>query len=327
VALTVPLAPQGKRAGVRRIAIYMDTGVWAAEAKHALPALLDWLGHERTYLTAKQIEAGALRKHGARAFDLLVVPGGWAGDYIQKVGGWDAKRTGDDEIRKFVAAGGGYLGFCAGAFAAARTTRWAGHDYAYTWKLFDGRAEGPLAWNQLRKGGALRAGHGTAELDRTLPELRGRGLPAIVRPMLYGGPRFVPRRGKRRPPGWRVLARHGEDKTPAIITFRYGGRRGGHVVLSSFHPAVLTGDHGRLDRDTDTFAWALAGEDPDGSAPDWRLAAALVDIALGMPTRKAPALPSPSKPTPTTKRGRPRRGPAQGGGRIPRLHEPAAGRR
>ena len=304
-----------KSAGLhKKIAIYRDKGVWAAEGSRALPALLDWLGHEWSFISAAEIQQGKLIKQGRPAFDLLIVPGGWAADYIRKLGGFEptekdahkgskqspGKRhskgrgrdrgRGDAEIRRFVRKGAGYLGFCAGAFAAASVTRWNGHDYAYPWKLFPGRAEGPLPWNPLRKQSKLAACHGHAVLNLKAAEFRGRALPAIVRPLLYGGPRFVLDKPAQAPREWRVLARHGEDKTAAIVSYRYGSKHGGHVILCSFHPAVLSSDAGRYDRDKDEFGWAGASKDPDGSVPDWQLSAALVDIALGIKPRPAPAM-------------------------------------
>ena len=273
-----------------RIAIYKDVGVWANEGSRALPAVLEWLGARYQWVSARDINTGVINKSGKPAFDLLIVPGGWAGDYIRRVGGWSGRGPGDDEVRAFVAGGGGYLGFCAGAFAAATTTRWLGRNIAYSWKLFDGVAEGPLKWNPLL-GRLLRAGHGTAVLDLNAPELRGRGLLATVRPMLYGGPRFILRDPKSPPAQYRVLAKHGEDGSAAIVSYRYPNANGGRVVLSSFHPCVLTGDGALFDRDHDTFTAVGASADPDGHAPDWQLAAALIDVALDRAARKAPALP------------------------------------
>jgi glutamine amidotransferase-like uncharacterized protein len=274
------------------VAIYRDKGVWPIESSRALPALLEGLGGTYIWVDAAAVNAGVLRKNGKPAFDLLIVPGGWAADYIAQVGGWDAKGPGDDEIRNFVKAGGGYLGFCAGAFAAASTTRWVGKDYAYTWKLFDGYAVGPLKWNPLTSKGLLGAVHGTAVLDLKATELVGRGLPATVRPTLYGGPHFVLRDPNFPPTGYKVLAEHGEDSTAAIVTFRYPDKDGGQVVLCSFHPSVLTDDGALYDRDHETLAFAGAGKDPDGEAPDLQLAGALVEIAAGIPAHQPHSLKS-----------------------------------
>ena len=292
VVLSSALTPSGVAQHTRAsVAIYRDVGVWENEGIRALPAVLEWLGASYQWVSANEINNGVLNQGGRPAFDLLIVPGGWAGDYMSLVGGWSGRGTGDDEIRAFVRNGGGYLGFCAGAFAAATTTRWLGRNISYVWKLFDGVAEGPLPWNPLLRR-ATRAGHGTAVLDLSAPELRGRGLPATIRPMLYGGPRFRLRDPANPPAEYRVLARHGEDGSSAILSYRYPNASGGRVVLCSFHPSVLTGDLALFDRDHDNFAGLGASADPDGHTADWQLAAALIDIALNRSPRKPPALPS-----------------------------------
>lgn len=292
VVFSSALTPSGVAQHTRAsVAIYRDVGVWENEGARALPAVLEWLGASYQWVSANEINNGVLNQAGRPAFDLLVVPGGWAGDYMNLVGGWSGRGTGDDEIRAFVRNGGGYLGFCAGAFAAATTTRWLGRNISYVWKLFDGVAEGPLPWNPLLRR-ATRAGHGTAILDLNAPELMGRGLPATIRPMLYGGPRFRLRDPANPPAEYRVLAKHGEDGSSAILSYRYPNASGGRVVLCSFHPSVLTGDLALFDRDHDNFLSLGASADPDGHAADWQLAAALIDIALGRAARKPPALPS-----------------------------------
>lgn len=272
------------------VAVYQDVGVWENEGARALPAILEWLGTSYRFVSAAEINSGVLNKSGKPAFDLFVVPGGWAADYVSRVGGWSGRGPGDDEIRAFVTGGGGYLGFCAGAFAAAKTTRWLGRNYAYPWQLFDGVAEGPLPWNPLL-GRVNRAQHGTALLDLNAPEFKGRGLPSIVRPLLYGGPRFRPRDPTNLPAQYRVLAKHREDGSAAILSYRYPNAGGGRVVLCSFHPSVLSSDSALYDRDVDNFTALGAGVDPDGHEPDWQLAAALIDVALGRPARKPPPLP------------------------------------
>jgi glutamine amidotransferase-like uncharacterized protein len=263
-----------------RVAIYWDRGVWEIEAKKALPALLESMRISFRFVSSDEIKKGILKKGGRKGFDLLIVPGGWAPDYIEQLGGWDGKGRGDDEIRGFLKRGGAYLGFCAGAFAAVRTTRWLGVDHAYPWRLVDACAEGPLAWNPLRKG-KLGAVHGTVVLNMQAREWKGRRLPKTIHPLLFGGPRFLSPKRRKGGKKFRILARHGEDHSPAIILSKSRGNGGGRILLCSFHPAVLTDDKGKMDRSKVTMAKYGAGKDPDGFLPDWRLAEALVEIALG----------------------------------------------
>jgi glutamine amidotransferase PdxT len=46
---------------------------------------------------------------------LLIIPGGYTARYVDALG-----EEGFEQIRKFVAGGGGYIGICAGAYIAAR---------------------------------------------------------------------------------------------------------------------------------------------------------------------------------------------------------------
>lgn len=109
------------------VALYRDTGTWAPEVDNALPALLTWLNLPFHPITADDIKAGKLLKDGKPTYHLLIVPGGWAPSYIVKLGGWGNR--GGADIKAFLQAGGHYLGFCAGAFAACSTVKWEGKDY------------------------------------------------------------------------------------------------------------------------------------------------------------------------------------------------------
>ncbi len=265
------------------MALYRDRGAWEEEATRALPALLEWCGLSWRWVDAAFVRGGGLRdKKGKPLFRLFLVPGGWAVSYKRALGGMRGGGPGDDQLRAFLAAGGGYLGFCAGAFAACDKVSWAGRTYEYYWDLFPGTGEGPLPWNPL-SGGRLTATHGKCRLDLTRPALKGQKLPSPARLLLYGGPRFRLARPSSPPAGWEVLARHGEDGSPAVVSFLYPGRGGGRVVLCSFHPAVLTSDGGLYDRFPGDLSGAGAGRDPDGPLPDWRLARALVFRAAGLP--------------------------------------------
>ena len=277
--LWAPARPQGPTVTV---ALYRDRGAWKAEVSRALPAVMEWAGLSWRWVNAAFIRGRGLRdSSGKPRFRLLVVPGGWAVDYKRSLGGMRGSGVGDDEIRKYVSSGGGYLGFCAGAFAACDKVKWVGRTWEYHWDLFPGVGDGPLPWNPL-KSGKLTALHGKCLLDLSQQAFQGQGLPGTVRPLLFGGPRFVLSNPWSPPPGWAVLAKHGEDGSAAVVSFLYPGAGGGRVVLCSFHPAFLTGDKGLYDREEDDLSGAGAGKDPDGSLPDWRLARALLLFAAGL---------------------------------------------
>ncbi len=81
--------------------LWDESFIWALLAYRGLCAL----GKDPCILTAKDVRAGALKRHG-----VLVVPGGWASDKTAALG-----QEGAAAIREFVHAGGGYLGLCGGA--------------------------------------------------------------------------------------------------------------------------------------------------------------------------------------------------------------------
>jgi len=56
-----------------------------------------------------------IRGGGLEDCSLLIVPGGYTARYVDAVG-----EQGFEQIREFVARGGGYIGICAGAYIAAR---------------------------------------------------------------------------------------------------------------------------------------------------------------------------------------------------------------
>ncbi|MDQ7087658.1 MAG: BPL-N domain-containing protein [Acidobacteriota bacterium] len=122
----------------RRIALYTTRSA----AGGAFPALLTALARALEAAGAAPLAIGSREVWWAaldpEAFDLLVMPGGWAAGYVSQLSGVEA------EIRDFVAAGGGYMGISAGAFYAADTVLWSGQSYDYPLDVFLGSLEGPL---------------------------------------------------------------------------------------------------------------------------------------------------------------------------------------
>ena len=69
-------------------------------------------------------EVGERDIRGGRWGDcsLLIVPGGYTARYVDALG-----EEGFEQIREFVAGGGGYIGICAGAYIAPRSVEVPGH--------------------------------------------------------------------------------------------------------------------------------------------------------------------------------------------------------
>ncbi len=296
VTPTVPKQAKPQGASSRRatrhpeVAILQLKGAWSPEATHTLPSLLKALRLSFDTLGPADLAAGKLLSKGKPAYRLLIAPGGWAPTMIDSLGGW-AEGSGKPAraLKRYLEKGGRYLGFCAGAFLVSRSVKWGDKSYRYPLGFFPGEAQGPLPWNPSRKEG-LGATHGHAVLNLKHPCFRGSLLPKLVRPLLFGGPRFVLPKSRRKSRGIEVLARHGEDSSVAILAVPFG-KKGGRLVLCSFHPSVLTDDQGKIDGDKTRLSQEGAKKDPDGSKADWLLAQCLVRYAAGLPrkTRKAKA--------------------------------------
>jgi len=69
----------------------------------------------RLALTYRQVDEQDIRGGGLGDCSLLIVPGGYTARYVDALG-----EEGFEQIRGFVARGGGYIGICAGAYIAAR---------------------------------------------------------------------------------------------------------------------------------------------------------------------------------------------------------------
>src|SRR5262249_45520569 len=96
-------------AGERKVALYLDSGAWWGGKQHMKRFLRNYKRSYRT-VTAKDIKAGIL---DPSVYSVLMMPGGKSWKYLASLGD-----EGAEKIRAFVGAGGGYIGFCAGAYYA-----------------------------------------------------------------------------------------------------------------------------------------------------------------------------------------------------------------
>jgi glutamine amidotransferase PdxT len=83
-----------------------DGAVLASDVEVALDKL------EMTY---REVGEQGIRGGGLEGCSLLIIPGGYTARYVDALG-----EEGFEQIREFVAGGGGYIGICAGAYIAAR---------------------------------------------------------------------------------------------------------------------------------------------------------------------------------------------------------------
>lgn len=87
-----------------RVALFKDQG--ARPRDHLIQALAN-----APDMTFSILDGEELREGGLRDFDVLIVPGGSA-----KKESMSMKESGRNEVRRFVYAGGSYIGICAGCY-------------------------------------------------------------------------------------------------------------------------------------------------------------------------------------------------------------------
>jgi len=98
-----------------RIALFDTSGCGSRSAWRVERRLPEAEGFRPRRITATEIRARALR-----SFDVVVFPGGNAAGQSRALG-----NRGLAAVREFVGEGGGYLGFCAGAYLATRQYTWS----------------------------------------------------------------------------------------------------------------------------------------------------------------------------------------------------------
>ena len=137
-----------------RVLVYTDGGLGASEACVAMTVrelrrTLSWLGSEEPRRERLELEktnaAAILAGDLERSCRLLVMPGGRDLPYCSALNG-----AGNERIRRFVRAGGSYLGVCAGAYYAACRVEFSTGDPAMEvresreLKFYPGVARGPV---------------------------------------------------------------------------------------------------------------------------------------------------------------------------------------
>lgn len=205
--------------------IYDDAGASAAgvaRLREILPALL---GGPVEVINAAAIIAGELKARW------LVIGGGADLPYCRRLNG-----AGNEQIRAFVAAGGGYLGICAGAYYASALVDFRGLNCRIFGRrelaFFPGRARGSLP--ELT-GGRL---YDEGDASRAEVELREFGAERFP---YHGGCALLP------PPDFagQILGHYRANGLPAIVSGRLGA---GRYLLSGVH----------WERRADAVAWGRA---------------------------------------------------------------------
>ena len=254
------------RAEGLRVAIYAEQ---AADGE-ALPALARTValgGHLPLTVTDEDLAAGLLT---SAHFDVFILPEGQDGGiglYRAHLGAGAL----DAAIKDFVAAGGGFLGFGAGARYAAASERWDGV-VTEGLGLWEGQAVGPLyaqgdGLGLLAIEAGWEAGFSGGE-ERVV----WTGLGAAYFSGAFGTVLATYRTGR---------ATDIEQAQPAIVRFAYGGGRGVLVGPLPYLDPRSTGDWVIWD---DLDAWSHDGEHDQG------LVTALLEWSAGGEDLEPPSL-------------------------------------
>ncbi|MGY5876491.1 MAG: BPL-N domain-containing protein [Candidatus Thorarchaeota archaeon] len=213
---TINMSGQGEATDLSgvNVAVY-EGGPTSWESRHALEYMFTWMNASVDVLTSTQIINGALD-----TYDVIVIPGGDAGDYNQDLG-----TAGRNQIRDFVKSGHGYVGMCAGAYFACDRIDWEGTPIQYSLDLFMGNAIGALDELAPWPGQAMC----TIEIERENELIDLTDEPENHTVNYWGGPYFVPDN----PNSIETLAKYTFNNEPAMIAFEY---HEGRVFLSGPHP-------------------------------------------------------------------------------------------
>lgn len=227
VGAAVPMGPRQEATRptpLVRVAIFDDTG-----ASRRGPGDVEKCLAVSPEFAFKRVKADNIRNGVLSEFDVLVLPGGSGSKQGKSLG-----REGREAIRNFVQDGGGYVGFCAGAYLASS-------DYSWSLHILDARVLDRKHWAR---------GTGTVKLKLTDggKELLGAERDAVT--VYYGqGPLLEPAQ-KDDVPDYRILATYQTEiakngapqgvmkGTTAIAAGRFGK---GRVLCFSPHPERTKG--------------------------------------------------------------------------------------
>ncbi len=197
------------------VALYYGDPSSSTSSRTALQFMLSWMNATVDVLHASDIFDGDLAD-----YDMIVIPGGWAGTYNEDLAG-----AGITEIRSFVRNGGAFFGVCAGAYFGCDKIRWEGTIIEYPMNLYEGYGVGPVeeiaAWPDYAMTEII--------INRTSPLIDLSGEPANHTVMYYGGPWFEITDQE----DIHSLATYSANNESAMIAFEY---EDGRVFLSGPHP-------------------------------------------------------------------------------------------
>ncbi|GEP44821.1 BPL-N domain-containing protein [Brevifollis gellanilyticus] len=219
---SLPARPTKRPSGINiRVALYDDAG----SAGQGIPKVTEQLGK------CPDIEVTKLNRDGIRAgldgYDVVIFTGGTSGRQANTIG-----LVGREQVRRFVEAGGGYVGICAGAYLACDGFSWG-------IKVLDAKTPSPK-WER-----------GIAELKIESNDEGQKllGLPKDTLVKYHNGPLLVPANNAAIPDFEPLtyfrteVAKNGSPEgimvnSPAVVQGQFGA---GRVIACSPHPEQTTG--------------------------------------------------------------------------------------
>jgi hypothetical protein len=215
------IAPERKPASRLRVALYDDSG----SAGKGIPSVFEQLGKCQDIEVTK-LDGAAIRA-GLSGYDVVIFTGGSGSKQANTIG-----LLGREQVHRFVEAGGGYIGICAGAFLACDGFSWGV-------KVLDAKTPSPK-WER---------GHADLEIEATADGQKVLGLPLKSTVIYHNGPILVPANNPAIPDYEPLVFFRTEISksagqaglqvnTPAMARGLFGK---GHVLVSSPHPEQTAG--------------------------------------------------------------------------------------
>ena len=204
-----------------RVALYDDSG----SAGKGVPKCSEQLGAVKNMEVTK-LDADGIRA-GLSGYHVVIFTGGSGSRQASTIG-----LAGREQVRRFVEAGGGYVGICAGAYLACDGFSWSVH-------VLDAKTPSSL-WER---------GHADLEIETAEQGRALLGFPAAAKVIYHNGPVITPANNDAIP-DYEPLAlfrsevsktpKHAglQINTPAMVRGTFGK---GRVLVSSPHPEQTAG--------------------------------------------------------------------------------------
>lgn len=218
-----PAVPNIRHAAtdIIRVALYDDSGSAGKGVPSCSAQLGAVPGMEVTKLDANGIRAGL------SGYDVVIFSGGSGGKQANTIG-----LSGREQVNRFVNAGGGYVGICAGSYLACTGFSWGV-------QVLNAKTPSPL-WER---------GHADLEIEATATGQEVLGLPAKAKVIYHNGPILTPGLKTDLPAYEPLVFFRAETfktekqkglqiNTPAMARGTCGK---GHVLVSSPHPEQTPG--------------------------------------------------------------------------------------